>query len=117
MISLARIIESWRDAQIFKDLTAPRGKLWHFLKYPQYFLLISSALTYFLIIQDIVLAEPSLWRVDIYLVLTVGAVLVDVAVAYCVFEFFLDYFRTGKLKKDRLARLLNSNQKDMGSGS
>ncbi len=122
MISLARIIESWRDAQIFKDPTAPRGKLWHWLKYPQYGLLIASALVYFLMSSFEPFFLPS-WEWVVFLsdlpaiIKTAATILVDIGLAYLVFEFFLDYFRTKKRNEDRLARLLNSNQKDMGSGS
>ena len=108
MIALARLIEAWRDAQIFENPTAPRGKLWHWLKYSQFFLLIISSLTYFLIIQEIAFFK---------FIFTVFAILGDAGLAYFVFEFFLNYFRTKKRNEERLARLLNSNQKDMGSGS
>ena len=49
MITLARIIEAWRDAQIFNNPTASRGFWWHAFKYPQFGLLISSGLLYFIV--------------------------------------------------------------------
>lgn len=65
MITLARIIEAWRDAQIFKNPTAPRGFWWHVLKYPQF---------------------GGMWTFA-------GVIVIDILLAWAVFEFFLRRFR------------------------
>ena len=90
MIAIARIFEAWRDSQIFENPTAPRGRLWHLLKFFQYGLLIASALTYFIIIHELVFPFQ---RLAGQLLFTAGAILVDIGVAWLVFEFFLKLFR------------------------
>jgi len=50
-------------------------------------------------------------------IVSASLVLADIALAYLVFEFFLDYFRTQKLHRDRLDKLLNKDKENMGSGS
>jgi len=100
MIIIARIIEAWRDARIFEFPTEPRGKIWHFLKYPQYGLLIGSSMAYFLILHfgldlgfyimgDLYLFGTWSWHV----LLTVVVIGVDAGLAYFVFEWFLPFFR------------------------
>jgi len=90
MIIIARIIEAWRDARIFEFPTEPRGRLWHFLKYPQYGLLIGSALAYFLILHFGL--QPHLWW-DWNLLAIIGVIGIDAGLAYFVFEWFLPFFR------------------------
>ncbi len=113
MISLARIFEAWRDAQIFKDPTVPRGKLWHLFKYPQYGLLISSALVYFLVIREHV--SPLSGFKQLFAVALV--ISIDGVIAFFVFEFFLNFFRGRRIEKDRLARVLEAEKIKMGNGS
>lgn len=102
MISLARIIEAWRDAKIFKNPTAPRGFWWHALKYPQFGLLIGSGLFYFIIYDAVKIEFPH--YIVIYgfgeeatflfcLIRTALVILVDVLMAWAAFEFFLRRFR------------------------
>lgn len=78
MITVARIIEAWRDARIFDFPTAPRGRIWHLLKYPQFTLWMSSLFSY---------AELTNFLIALLIVL------VDTAIAYFAFEFFLKFFR------------------------
>lgn len=90
MITIARIIEAWRDARIFEFPVEPRGVLWHFLKYPQFGLLIGSALTYFLILNfGLELLNWWFWN----LLATIGVIGVDAGLAYLAFEWFLPFFR------------------------
>ena len=80
IIILARIIEAYRDAEIFKNPTANRSWQWHILKFPQYgFWLLAG---YFLYKHQI---EYKI------LFLTISIIL-----AYFAFEFFLKFFRKEK---------------------
>ena len=90
MITFARIIEAWRDAEAFEFPTAPRSKLWHVLKYPQFGLWLSSALTYFLIFQFGL--ETWDWWVG-YLGMALAVAAGDVGVAALLFDPVLEYFR------------------------
>lgn len=90
MISLARIFEAWRDARIFTFPTEPRGKLWHLFKYPQFGLLMGAPLTYFLILNFGF--DPFGWWVWNLLV-DLAVVVIDVLLAWGVFEYFLGFFR------------------------
>ncbi len=90
MIIIARTIEAWRDARIFEFPTEPRGKLWHFLKYPQYGLLIGTSLAYFLDVHYVLeMFDWWVWNV----LATIGFIVVDADLAYLAFEFFLPFFR------------------------
>lgn len=101
MITLARIIEAWRDAQIFKNPTAPRGFWWHALKYPQFGLLIGSGLFYFIIYDAVKIKFPQIvingFGEEVTflfsLVRTALVILSDVLMAWAAFEFFLRKFR------------------------
>ena len=42
LILLARMIEAYRDAEIFQQPLDPRSFLWHLLKYPQYFAWVAA---------------------------------------------------------------------------
>jgi len=98
MIIIARIIEAWRDARIFEFPTEPRGRLWHFLKYPQYGLLIGSALAYFLILNfGLALFDWWVWN----LLATIIVIGIDAGLAYFVFEWFLPFFRD-KMNSERV---------------
>ncbi len=77
MITLARFIEAWRDARIFKAPTVPRGFWWHALKYPQYGLWLASFFIYYTLMQ---------WG-------ALALVMLDISIAYFVFEYFLEEFR------------------------
>jgi len=85
MITIARIIEAWRDARIFEFPTEPQGNLWHLLKYPQYGLLIGSSLVYFLILFIV-------WGIGDVLI-TIFVIAIDAGLAYWAFEWFLPFFR------------------------
>ncbi len=89
MIIVARIIEAWRDARIFEFPMESRGKLWHFLKYPQYGLLIGTGLAYFLILNFGLELFSWIWN----LLATIGVIGIDVGLAYLAFEWFLSFFR------------------------
>lgn len=80
MIALARLIEAWRDAQIFKEPMKPRGRAWHLLKYPQYGLWLTSLFLYTQL-------PCPLWVAFLI-------VAIDICIAYFVFEYFLEYFRS-----------------------
>lgn len=87
-IILARIIEAWRDAQIFKAPTKPRGFWWHAFKYPQYGAWSAAALVYF--IGFYFWAELTIWPA---LGSVVVAYVVDVLIAWPIFEYFLKRFK------------------------
>jgi len=88
MIAIARIIEAWRDARIFTFPTEPRGEMWHLLKFPQFGLLMSSALLYFLVLSfGLDLSGLILWLI------LAGVILVDIFLAWLTFEWFLSFFR------------------------
>lgn len=90
MIIFARIIEAWRDARIFEFQTEPRGKLWHFLKYPQFGFRVGSALAYFLILNfGLEIFVQWVWNLQAAIVV-IG---IDAGLAYFVFEWFLPFFR------------------------
>jgi len=98
MIWIARIFEAWRDARIFEFPTEPRGKLWHWFKYPQFSFLIASLNIYFLIIYfGFQVFDFWVWNE----LLAIGATLLDAGIAYFVFEFFLKYFRA-KMKMNKI---------------
>jgi len=90
MITVARIIEAWRDAQIFKNSTAPRGFWWHAFKYPQYGLWVLSGLVPFIGFYFWPGFEStlvfSLWH-------TTFVIVIDIVFAYFAFEYFLNKFR------------------------
>ena len=90
MISLARIFEAWRDARIFTFPTEPRGRLWHLVKYPQFGLLMGAPLIYFLTLNfGFDLFGLWVWN----LLGTLVLVVIDILIAWVVFEYFLKFFR------------------------
>lgn len=97
-ITIARIIEAWRDARIFEFPIEPRGKLWHMLKYPQFGLLIASSATYFFVLHfGFQLFGWWVWNA----LATVAVIGIDIGFAYVVFEFFLPYFRERMRPKEK----------------
>jgi len=87
MITLARIIEAWRDAQIFKNPTAPRGFWWHAFKYPQFGLFIGSGY----LSMSFGFGEEVTFLFG--LVRTALIIVIDILIAWAAFEFFLRKFR------------------------
>ena len=79
MITIARILNAFRDAEQFEKPTEDRSKLWHQLIYPQY--------------------AFSIFAVPFYMIFTdnvshiIGAGLVDILISWGAFEYFLSKFR------------------------
>ena len=91
MISLARIINAFRDAEAFERPVEERSKLWHLLIYPQYAFSIFSAVVYFIAICFYFLPEPDL---SLSMGWTLFIVLIDVLFfSWPAFEFSLKFFR------------------------
>ena len=90
MITIARIINSWRDAEQFQKPVEDRSDLWHLLIFPQYAFAIFAVPAYMLFI------DSTVWLF--------AAGLVDIMISWAEFEFFLKRFRIIKndnLDKDR----------------
>ena len=79
MITIARIINAYRDAQIFDFPLEPRDLLWHLLIFPQYAFAIFAVPVYMLFIDNTLL------------LFTAG--LIDILISWVMFELFLKYFR------------------------
>ena len=82
MITLARIINAFRDAEQFDFPVDARSLLWHVLIIPQYALAIFSLWTYG------VIAKNRFW--------TFSILLIDLILAWIAFEWFLGFFRNGR---------------------
>ncbi len=78
MITKARIINAWRDAEQFEKPVESRSFLWHILIIPQYAFAIFAVPAYMLLTDSI------LW------LCIIG---VDILINYVAFELFLKYFR------------------------
>lgn len=79
MITIARMINSWRDAEQFEKPKEDRSKLWHRLIYPQYFFSIFAIPFYMLFVDNV------------FILFGVG--LVDIFISWIAFEYFLNKFR------------------------
>ena len=79
MITIARIINAFRDAEQFDFPIDPRSFIWHALIIPQYAFAIFSLWVYGLIAKRNIL--------------TFGILAVDILLSWLAFEFFLGYFR------------------------
>jgi len=90
LIVIARSIEAWRDAQIFKNPKKDRGFLWHILKYPQYGLWVLSGLIPFIGFYFWPGYETTLLYA---LARTAVVILFDTGLAHFAFEYFLKKFR------------------------
>ena len=93
IIIIARIIEAWRDAQIFKNPIKDRGFWWHALKYPQYGAWSAATLIYFIGFYFWPGYESTIW---LALGRTAVVYVADVLIAWPVFEYLLKRFRGGK---------------------
>jgi len=90
MITIARIIEAFMNAEQFDFPTDPRSFLWHALKIPHYASSIFSLWAYGLISRKWTWGKMSYLKSQY---LAFGILAADILIAWFAFEFFLDYFR------------------------
>ncbi len=81
MITIARIINAWRDAEQFEKPTEDRSKMWHLLIWPQYGFAIFSLFCYGEFIESHSLVAIFLG--------------IDTGFSWLAFEWFLKFFRAG----------------------
>jgi len=79
MITIARIINSFRDAEQFQKPIEDRSFIWHLLIFPQYAFAIFAVPVYMLFIDN------TLW------LFIIG--LIDILISWGAFELFLGIFR------------------------
>lgn len=77
MITIARIINAWRDSEQFVFPVEDRSKLWHYLIYPQYFFTLIAIPVYFFVFKFNF----------------VYALAIDLFFQYIFFELFLRLFK------------------------
>lgn len=87
MITIARIINAFRDAEQFELPLDPRSFLWHMLIIPQYTFAIFSFWTYSLLSRQSGLSKVERMQ------LTFLLLIMDVGLSWAAFELFLKYFR------------------------
>jgi len=88
MITLARILEAYMNAEQFDFPLDDRSLVWHILKLPIYALSIFSFWAYSEISKRVDWLEPGDQRWVL-----VGLLVFDIGLAWLAFEYFLDYFR------------------------
>jgi len=77
VITIARILNAYRDAEQFELPTEGRSRIWHLLIYPQYAFSIFAIPVYFIIS----------WN---WIPVLLG---LDIGLSWAAFEIFLPYFR------------------------